>query len=121
MLTKLRSSDKITSLPELKNMIQQEIETKLAQVHEIFEKHKIETAFVFGSGLTDAFGDDSDIDILVNLIEGIDPVEGGEHLWQLEEELEELFGRQVELITERSLTNPYFIQEVEKKKIQIYG
>lgn len=102
-------------------MIQQEIENKLPLAREIFKKHKIKTAFVFGSGLTDAFGNDSDIDILVNLVEGIDPVDGGEHLWQLEEELEELFGRQVELITERSLTNPYFLQEVEKKKIQIYG
>ena len=90
-------------------------------VIELLKKHKIKSAFVFGSVLTDAFNDASDIDFLVNLEDGIDPVEAGGHLWDLEYELQDLLHRKIDLLTERSLKNPYFIKELNETKFSIYG
>ncbi|WP_396166677.1 nucleotidyltransferase family protein [Flavobacterium sp.] len=102
-------------------MLNSKIKKQLPMVIELLKKHKIKSAFVFGSVLTDAFNDASDIDFLVNLEDGIDPVEAGGHLWDLEYELQDLFDRKIDLLTERSLKNPYFIAELNKTKFSIYG
>ena len=88
----------------------------------LFEKHKIKDAYLFGSVITDKFDEKkSDVDILVNFIDGIDPLEKGELLWNLRFSLEDNLKRPVDLITETSLKNPYFIEEVNETKIKIYG
>jgi len=102
-------------------MINSAIQAYLPNAIELFKKHKIKKAYVFGSALTDKFNKDSDVDFLVNLQDGLDPVAAGEHLWDLEYELRELLKRNVDLITERSLKNPYFISEVNATKVAIYG
>jgi len=87
----------------------------------LFEKHKIKDAYLFGSVLTDRFDKKSDVDFLVNFIDEIDPVEKGELLWSLRFLLEDNLNRSIDLITETSLKNPYFIEELNEKKLKIYG
>ena len=88
----------------------------------LFEKHKIKDAYLFGSAITDKFDEEkSDVDILVNFIDDIDPLEKGELLWSLRFALEDSLNRSIDLLTENSLKNPYFIKEVNEKKIKIYG
>ena len=93
----------------------------LPQIIEIFKKHKIVNACVFGSVLTDKFATNSDVDFLVNLEKDLDPVEAGEHLWDTYDELKNLLNREVDILTERSLKNPYFINEINHSKYPIYG
>jgi predicted nucleotidyltransferase len=87
----------------------------------LFEKHKVRNAFLFGSAVTSEFNQESDVDFLVNLQENIDPVEAGEHLWDLQDELSVLLNRDIDLITEKSLKNPYFIKVLNQSKVAIYG
>lgn len=102
-------------------MINSTIQAYLPKVFELFKKHKIKKAYIYGSALTDKFNKDSDVDFLVNLQEGLNPVDAGEHLWDLEYELKDLLQRDVDLLTERSLKNPYFISELNSTKVLIYG
>lgn len=102
-------------------MIHPTIQPYLPQVIELFKKHKIKNAYVFGSVLTENFNEHSDVDFLVNLQEGLDPVDAGGHLWDLEFELSDLLQRQIDILTERSLKNPYFIKELNETKFSIYG
>jgi predicted nucleotidyltransferase len=88
----------------------------------LFEKHKIKDAYLFGSAITDKFDEKkSDFDFLVNFVDGIDPLEKGELLWNLRFSLEDSLNRPIDLITETSLKNPYFIEEINEKKVKIYG
>ena len=87
----------------------------------IFEKHKIEKAFVFGSAVTDSFGETSDIDFLIKFKLGLEPLEKGELWWDLHDSLRDLFKREIDLVTIESLKNPYFIEELDKTKSLIYG
>jgi predicted nucleotidyltransferase len=88
----------------------------------LFEKHKVKNAYLFGSVITDQFDEEkSDVDFLVNFIEGIDPLEKGELLWNLRFSLEDNLKRPIDLITESSLKNPFFIDEVNETKVKIYG
>ena len=102
-------------------MLHESIEILLPQINSLFRKHKIQNAYIFGSAVSGKFNSDSDVDFLVNLQENIDPVEAGENLWLLEDELKLLLKRKVDLITERSLRNPYFISEINNTKQFIYG
>ncbi len=102
-------------------MLHNSIQILLPQIHLLMNKHQIKSAYIFGSAISDRFKESSDIDFLVNLKDGLDPVEAGEHLWNLEDELETLLKRKVDLITERSLRNPYLINEINATKQIIYG
>lgn len=102
-------------------MINPTIQAFMPQVIELFKKYKIKNAYIFGSALTDKFDDKSDVDFLVNLQEGLDPVDAGGYLWDLEYELKDLLHREIDLLTERSLRNPYFITEINATKQPIYG
>ena len=102
-------------------MIHPILQASMPKVIALFKKHKIKKAYVFGSVLTNKFNEQSDVDFLVNLQEGLDPVDAGGHLWDLTYELEDLLNRKIDLITERSLKNPYFIKELNETRLPIYG
>ena len=87
----------------------------------MFQKHQVSRAYAFGSVVTDRFNNDSDVDLLFDFKEGIAPEILGEHIWELWDELEQLLGRKVDLLTSKSLKNPYFIEELNEKKMLIYG
>jgi hypothetical protein len=91
------------------------------QLNELFRKHKVVKAAVFGSALTDRFNTNSDIDLLISFEEGLDPVYNGELWWSLYDELRKLFNKEIDLVTECSLKNPYFIDEIKKTRQVIYG
>jgi len=76
--------------------------------------------YLFGSILTPHFDTTtSDIDVLVET-ENIPAEEKGEQLITLWEELEKLFARKVDLLTENSLRNPYLTQEITQTRKLIY-
>ena len=101
-------------------MIHRSIQPYLPKVIELLKKHKIKSAFLFGSAISDKFNDQSDIDLLINFIDYSEPLEVGQSIWDLEDELEALTNRKIDLLTERSLKNPYFIQQLKNTRELIY-
>ena len=93
----------------------------LDDLKNIFQKHKIDRAYVFGSVLSENFNENSDIDFLVKFKDGLDPLEKGELWWDLHDTLRYLFNREIDIVTESSLKNPYFIKELDETKKLIYG
>jgi len=81
--------------------------------------HNVRSLFAFGSVCTDKFDDKSDIDLLV-AFNPMDHVEYADAFFELAEKFEKLFDRQVDLVTEKSLKNPYFIESVNKTKTLLY-
>ena len=102
-------------------MIHSSILPFLPKIKRLLKMSKVKNAYFFGSVVSDSFSEESDLDLIVNLQDDIDPVEAGEVLWNLIFELEDLTKRKVDLLTERSLRNPYFIEEVNRTKFPIYG
>lgn len=72
-------------------------------------RHQIRRLALFGSVLTDRFGPDSDVDVLVEFEPG-HPV-GLFEIAGMEQELTDLLGREVDLRTPMDLS-PYFREEV---------
>lgn len=101
-------------------MIQPFLQQRLPAIREFFEKHKIKKAYAFGSVCSDKFNEKSDVDFLVSFQGGLDPLDQGENWWNLLFELEDLLHRDVDLLNESSLKNPYFLQSVNEHKQLIY-
>ncbi len=97
------------------------IQKKLPGIRSLMSRHHVLRAYVFGSGVSHEFNENSDIDVLIDVDETLDPVELGGHLWDLQFSLEDMLGRKVDLLTSRSLKNAFFIKQVEATKELIYG
>lgn len=82
--------------------------------------HNVRTLFAFGSVCTDKFDDSSDIDLLISFM----PMDFGDYAdtyFVLADKFEDLFQRPVDLVTEKSLSNPYFIDSINQTKTLLYG
>ena len=95
------------------------IQLNIDKITELCKKYRVKTLSVFGSILTDRFNDDSDVDILVNF----EPHDHNSiefdyfrNYWDLQNSLEQLFNRKVDLIEDGESLNPYFRYCVNKKK-----
>lgn len=97
------------------------LKDNLSQLNLIFQTHKVEKAYVFGSAVSGRFSKDSDIDFLISFQSEIEPLERGELWWSLYDTLRALFKKEIDIMTESSLKNPYFIQEIDRTKELIYG
>ena len=93
----------------------------LSQVIHFLKEHKIANASLFGSVLTNHFNQKSDVDFLINFQPGLDPLEKGALWWNLHDKLRDAINREVDLVTETALKNPYLIEEINKSKVKIYG
>ncbi len=90
------------------------------KINAICVSHHVKSLFAFGSICTDKFTDNSDIDLLISFYP-MDYSDYADSYFNLVDKLENLFHRPVDLVTDKSLSNPYFIDSVNKTKTLIYG
>ena len=79
----------------------------MEQIIEFCRRWKITEFALFGSVLRDDFGPDSDVDVLIEYPQGLYSFK---HWLQMEDELEQIFNRKVDLIGRRAIEsspNPY--------------
>ena len=95
------------------------ITKNIAKIKAVCVKQKIKSLFAFGSVCTDKFNDQSDVDLLV-AFEQMDFGEYADNYFQTADLFEKIFHRRVDLVTEKSLRNPYFIQSVNQTKTLLY-
>ncbi len=98
----------------------------------LLEKHRkelAETCESFGVERLEVFGSEargdfeparSDVDFIVRFREPGRPGYADRYLG-LAERLEQVLGRPVELLTERSLRNPFFIRQIGRDRRTVYG
>ena len=90
-----------------------------SQLIEICRKLSVERLDIVGSAARNDFDPKaSDIDVLIQF-------EGRENLFHryfdLKFELEELFGRKVDVIQESAIENPYIYESLKNDRIEIYA
>jgi predicted nucleotidyltransferase len=96
------------------------LDRNMEKMHELCRKHNVERLFVFGSVLTSDFNSTSDIDMIVDFSD-IDVFNYADNYYELKFSLEDLFGREVDLLEETALKNPYFRESVNEQKQLVYG
>ena len=101
------------------------IELNLQRIIDLCRKHKVKSLAVFGSILTDRFNDNSDVDLLVDF-EDYDHDNPQEfdyvsNFLDLQDSLESILKRKVDMVVTSALRNKYFINNVNRTKQVIYG
>jgi uncharacterized protein len=96
------------------------LKDKLNDLKKLCQDYDVKTLYVFGSVCTNKFTDKSDIDILVSF-KDISIEKYTDNYFDLHYKLEELFNRKIDLLTENSLSNPYFIESIEETKQLLYA
>lgn len=98
------------------------IEMNMDKIVALCKKYKVAKLWVFGSILTDRFNDDSDVDFSVKFDKVRIPLlDFADNYLDFLEDLKNVFSRDVDLVSEDALTNPYFIKELNATKKLIYG
>lgn len=96
------------------------IESNIDSVRTLCKLHKVQRLFVFGSVLSDRFQKDSDIDLIVDF-QGVDLYDYADNYFDLKESLENLFQREVDLLEDKAIKNPYLRQSIDSSKVLVYG
>jgi uncharacterized protein len=96
------------------------IESNIDNVRTLCKLHKVQRLFVFGSVLSDRFKKDSDIDLIVDF-QGVDLYDYADNYFDLKESLENLFQREVDLLEDKAIKNPYLRQTIDSSKVLVYG
>ena len=93
---------------------------KLDELIKLCKLFSVKKMHVFGSASTDNFSDTSDIDLLIEF-ENLTIEQYTDNYFELHHKLQDLFGRKIDLLTEKSLSNPYFIKKIEQTKKLVYA
>lgn len=96
------------------------LKNQLDTIRSLCERYRVKTLYVFGSVLTPNFAPHSDIDLLIDFLDQ-DPLRYTTNYFQFKFELEKLFNRKIDLLEERALKNPYFIENINQRKQLLYG
>ncbi|MGL4955878.1 MAG: nucleotidyltransferase family protein [Bacteroidales bacterium] len=96
------------------------LSNKIDSIKALCIAHNVKSLFAFGSVCTAEFNEQSDIDFLISF-QAMDYGDYADAYFSLAEKLEELFHRPVDLVTEQSLSNPYFIASVSQTKTLLYA
>ncbi len=96
------------------------IEDKLQEIRKICSLLGVKKLYVFGSAVSGDFDEKSDIDFLISFDENLSVEEYTQNYFELYYKLKELFNRDIDIVTERTLTNPYFIESINETKKLIY-
>lgn len=89
------------------------------ELNELCKNYKVQSLYAFGSVLRQDFDAKSDIDFLVNF-QKMELLEYSDNYFDFLFALEKIFNRKIDLITEKSLKNPYFIKKLNKTKQLVY-
>jgi predicted nucleotidyltransferase len=96
------------------------IENHSKEILNLCRTHSVKSLYAFGSVLTDKFNNESDIDFIVDF-EILDVLDYGDNYYNLKFLLENILKRNINLLEEKAIKNPYFRKTINQNKILIYG
>ena len=100
--------------------MQKVVTDNLDNIRKLCEVFLVRELYVFGSASVGSMHIDSDIDFLISF-QNISPDQYADNYFAMHYGLEDYLGRRIDLLTINSLSNPYFIEAVEKTKQLLYA
>jgi|SRR5690554_3379856 len=97
------------------------IKSNIENLNAVCLKHNVSELYAFGSAVSNAFHENSDIDLAVLFKDSLSPLEHGDAFFGLKDDLEDLFKKPIDLVSYRALKNPIFKNELDKTKVSLYA
>src|SRR5271169_237337 len=97
------------------------VQEKVKDLVALCSERGVRRLALFGSAASGAFNPvSSDLDFLVEF-QPVSPAQHADNYFGLQEDLERLFGVQIELVEPGPIHNPYFRQAIEKTQVLLYA
>jgi predicted nucleotidyltransferase len=97
------------------------LESKQPQIDALCQTHSVKKLELFGSAASGEFREPtSDFDFFVEFLSYESPTIA-DQWFGLQEDLERLLGRRVDLVSRRAVTNPYFLQVANRHAVTVYA
>ena len=96
------------------------IDGNIDQIRNLCLMYNVSKLFVFGSVLTSDFNTSSDIDFVVDFSD-VSLYDYADNYFDLKSSLENLLNREVDLLEDKAINNPYLRQSIDSSKKMIYG
>ena len=96
------------------------LETDPPDLIKLCESQKVKSLYAFGSVLTDAFNKESDIDLIVDF-SNMEVEDYADNYFDFKFSLQDILKRQVDLLEEKTIKNPYFRKSVNQQRQLVYG
>ncbi len=96
-----------------------DIEKVKPEIERICRRLPVKRLGLFGSALTQNFSQNSDIDVLVIFDSG-ENIDLFDKYFELKEQLENVFKRQVDLVVDKKFKNPVLRESINRTRIVIY-
>jgi uncharacterized protein len=97
------------------------LDPHLPQIEAICRRHGVKLLQAFGSAVTDAFDPErSDVDLFVEFA-SYDSPRLADDWFELQEELESMLGRKVDLVVPSAVRNPKFLRHASRNAVTLYA
>lgn len=97
-----------------------EITDHIAQINKLCDTHDVKSLFAFGSVVSGKLNSASDIDLVVDIVSP-DPITYSDNYFDLKFQLEDILKRQIDLLENNSIKNPFLKQRIDNTKVLVYG
>lgn len=97
------------------------IEGRLNEIIALCKVHRVKSIALFGSAAKGSMHENSDIDFLVQFSDEIDVLDYADNYFSFLEQLENLMGKKIDLVSRKSLKNPILIEEIDRTKVDLYA
>jgi predicted nucleotidyltransferase len=97
------------------------VEQKLPEIRALCKKYHVERLYLFGSATGDNFTETSDFDFLYTFDRNIPILDHVDYFFDFADALKALMGREIDLVGENDMRNPYFIANVNQSKQLLYA
>lgn len=102
-------------------MIHPAVAQHIPAIRDLCEEFGVERLDIFGSAVTDAFDPDcSDVDFLVTYPDGYEFGPWGQRVFELQDALADVIGRNADLVMSDAPRNPRFIERVNRSRREIF-
>ena len=82
-------------------------------------QYGVQKAYAFGSAVKDTMKPGSDVDFIISFPPDMDYETYGNNYFNLLFALQDLLHTQVDLVTEKTLKNPYLLQSINRNKVEL--
>ncbi len=95
------------------------VESNLSEIKDVMRTYGVIRAYLFGSAAIGNMSDDSDVDFMVSFNPDLSYTEYGNNYFQLIYALQKLLEKDVDIVAEETITNPYLLQSINSQKIAV--
>ena len=96
-----------------------DIEKVKPDIEKVCKNLPVKRLGLFGSALRGDFSENSDIDVLV-IFDSDEEIDHFDKYFELKENLEEIFKRNVDLVVDRNFKNPVLKESIDKTRTIVY-